>query len=69
MTLAILKDEVPPVLLVKGLLCRQFHCLPSELEDESAEILKMIKMLEIVDTIQAQDIQAAQRSMSSGRRS
>jgi hypothetical protein len=49
---AIVGEEKPlPLLYVKAELCRLFHCLPSELEQESAELLKMVKMLNIADKL------------------
>lgn len=40
-----------PRLYYIGRLCERFHCLPSELERESAEIIEMAGLLDAGDRI------------------
>ena len=62
MIMGILKGEPLPALFIEGQLCRMFTCLPSQLREESTEILKMAKMLSIADQIAAQDAEAMMRT-------
>jgi len=52
----------PPPLYLKAELCRMFHCLPSELEKESAEIIKMASMLSIADQFRMEEAKKPQSS-------
>lgn len=62
MIVGILKGEPLPSLFIEGQLCRMFKCLPSQLREESAEIFKMAKMLDIADQIAAQDAEVGMRA-------
>lgn len=44
-------DTPVPSIYSKGLLCRMFHCLPSQLETEGSEILQIARALNIGDQI------------------
>lgn len=52
----------PPPLYLRAELCRMFHCLPSELEKESAEIIKMASMLSIADQFRMEEVRKPQAS-------
>lgn len=62
---AIIGEDKPlPPLYIKAELCRLFHCLPSELEGESAEILQMVKLLNIADELRMQEMKSGHKRQS-----
>ena len=58
------EDKSLPPLYIKAELCRLFHCLPSEIEMESAEILQMAKLLNIADELRMQEIKDGYKRQS-----
>ena len=51
----IIGDVAPPMDYVRAELCRTFHCLPSELDAEDSELLKLAALLAHADEVRAKE--------------
>ena len=51
----IIGDVAPPMDYVRAELCRTFHCLPSELDREDSELLKLAALLARADEVRAKE--------------